>query len=52
MTPRFVEAAHDVGIAVQVWTVDDPTTMRWLRTLGVDGIMTDLPEVLQQTVHA
>lgn len=52
VTPRFVEAAHEVGLAVHVWTIDDPTKMRWLREIGVDGIMTDLPEVLQQTVHA
>jgi glycerophosphoryl diester phosphodiesterase len=52
VTPEFVEAAHEVGIAVHVWTIDDPTQMRWLRELDVDGIMTDCPEVLQQTVCA
>lgn len=52
VTPRFVDAAHEVGLAVHVWTIDDPTQMRWLRDIGVDGIMTDRPEVLQQTVHA
>lgn len=52
VTPRFVEAAHEVGIAVHVWTIDDPTQMRWLRSIGVDGIMSDRPEVLQQTVYA
>lgn len=52
VTPRFVEAAHEVDLAVHVWTIDDPTQMRWLRDLGVDGIMTDRPEVLQQTVYA
>lgn len=42
----FVEAAHRRGVQVHVWTIDDPTTMRWLIDLGVDGIMTDQPERL------
>ncbi len=46
ITPQFVEAAHRHGIQVHVWTVDDPVEMEELLAVGVDGIMTDLPEVL------
>lgn len=46
VTPTFVEAAHDAGIAVHVWTIDDEQEMRRLVGLGVDGIMTDRPSVL------
>lgn len=43
---RFVDAAHEVGLKVHVWTINDPRQMRWLRDLGVDGLMTDRPQVM------
>jgi glycerophosphoryl diester phosphodiesterase len=42
----FVEAAHGSGRAVHVWTVNDPTAMERLVTLGVDGIISDVPTAL------
>ena len=44
---RFVERAHDHGLAVHVWTIDEPEEMERLIDLGVDGIMTDRPSVLE-----
>jgi glycerophosphoryl diester phosphodiesterase len=45
---RFVAAAHERGIAVHVWTIDDRDEMQALLDLGVDGIMTDRPAVLKE----
>lgn len=47
VTTRFVKAAHDRGVRVDVWTIDDPKEMRRLLDLGADVIMTNRPEVLE-----
>jgi glycerophosphoryl diester phosphodiesterase len=47
---RFVEAAHAHGVQVHVWTIDDPREMRRLSELGVDGLMTDEPALLLETL--
>jgi glycerophosphoryl diester phosphodiesterase len=43
VTPDFVSVAHDLGLEVHVWTINDQPEMERLLTLGVDAIMTDLP---------
>lgn len=47
---RFVSAAHGIGTGVHAWTIDDPAEMERLLDLGVDGIMTDQPEVLRDVL--
>ena len=47
---RVIARAHDLGIRVVVWTVDDPATMRTLLDAGVDGIITDRPDVLREVL--
>jgi glycerophosphoryl diester phosphodiesterase len=51
VTRRFVKAAHQRGILVQVWTVDDGAEMKRLIDLGVDGIMTDRPTLLREVLQ-
>jgi glycerophosphoryl diester phosphodiesterase len=52
VTERFVQGAHRRGIQVHVWTVDDGAEMARLLDLGVDGIMTDRPQVLKDLLVA
>ena len=46
VTPSLIEAAHHHGIQVHVWTINSPPQMRELLAIGVDGLMTDVPDVL------
>jgi len=45
-TPLALMAAHDAGKEVHVWTVNDATRMSFMIDRGVDGILTDYPELL------
>lgn len=47
VTPRLVDAAHKAGLQVHVWTVNDRDGMTTLLDMGVDGIITDRPDVLR-----
>lgn len=47
---RFLKAAHERGLQVHVWTIDEPEHMRSLLDLGVDGIMTNRPDILKQVL--
>jgi glycerophosphoryl diester phosphodiesterase len=44
VSPRFVKYAHEAGVAVQVWTVNDTNDMRRLLAWGVDAIISDHPD--------
>lgn len=46
----FVEAAHDAGLPVVPWTVNDPAQIARLIDLGVDGIVSDSPELVTQAL--
>lgn len=48
VNPRFVQAAHRRNLQVHVWTINDPGDMQRFIAMGVDGIMTDRPDLLLQ----
>lgn len=50
VTPEFLRAMHARGVAVQVWTINDEAEMRRLIALGVDGIITDRPDLLKRVL--
>jgi len=46
-TPELVRAAHRAGMKVIPWTIDDRETIESLMDIGVDGMITDAPDVLR-----
>ena len=51
VTPGFIRAAHRQGLRVDVWTIDSEADMRRLLGYGVDGIMTDRPDILARVLR-
>jgi glycerophosphoryl diester phosphodiesterase len=51
VTPGFVRAIHRQGLDVHVWTVNRRVDMERLLDWGVDGLVTDWPDVLGTLLH-
>jgi len=45
VTPEYVEVFHSRGLAVWVYTVNEAALMDILAGMGVDGIITDVPDL-------
>jgi glycerophosphoryl diester phosphodiesterase len=52
VTERGVQRAHDRGLRVFTWTLDDPDVARKLAAWGVDGIITNEPAEILAAVAA
>jgi glycerophosphoryl diester phosphodiesterase len=46
VSPAFVRHCHAAGLGVQVWTVDTEADARRLLEWGVDGLISDRPDLL------
>ncbi|MBZ5538469.1 MAG: glycerophosphodiester phosphodiesterase [Acidobacteriia bacterium] len=51
VTGPLVRRAHEAGLKVTVWTVDDPTEIKRLQEADVDGIITNRPEVVKNLIQ-
>ena len=51
VTPDFISDSHAVNLAVHVWTINSCEEMLRLMDLGVDGIMTDRPILLESLLN-
>ncbi len=48
VTPLLVKQCRDAGISLVPWTVNDLEKIRELKRLGVNGIITDFPDLFNQ----
>ncbi len=49
---RLVEAVHESGKEVHVWTVNRKSELERVRLLGVDNVITDDPILARETLYA
>jgi glycerophosphoryl diester phosphodiesterase len=48
VTPLLVKQCHDAGISLIPWTVNDLERIRELKAMGVNGLISDYPNLFQQ----
>lgn len=47
---KLVDAVHEAGAQIHLWTVDDPDDMHRFLDMGVDGIVSDRPDILDEVI--
>lgn len=50
-TSSFIKQSHSAGKQVFVWTVNDPVSMSKMISKGIDGLITDEPEMARELLH-
>jgi len=50
-TRSFVQRAHSAGQDVFIWTVNDPAWMFVALSRGVDGLITDKPDLARKVIE-
>ncbi len=50
VTKTEVDACRAAGLQLVVWVVNEPAQMRYFIDLGVNGIITDSPDLLRQVL--
>ena len=48
---RLVERSHEAGLRVHVWTVNAPAQLERMGRLGVDAVITDVPDVARAVLR-
>jgi glycerophosphoryl diester phosphodiesterase len=52
VSARSIKLAQELGLSVNVWTVNEASRMRELIEMGVDGIITDYPDRLRRVLES
>ena len=49
--PNFVKDCHELGVDINVWTVDDPEHIKQALDLGVHSIISNKPDLVRQLLE-
>ena len=52
LTPELAKEAQSLGLKVLVWTVNDPAAMERMLGYGIDGLITDRPDLARKLLEA
>jgi len=52
LTPELAREAQALGLKVLVWTVNEPAAMERMLAFGVDGLITDRPDLARKVLEA
>jgi glycerophosphoryl diester phosphodiesterase len=52
LSPDLVAAAHEAGLKIYPWTVNEPEFIKEMLRMGVDGIITDFPDIAVDVVDS
>lgn len=50
-TERFINYCHNLGVAVQYWTIDDIDEIKRLSDIGADNIITNVPDKMYNLLY-
>ncbi len=50
-TDEIIKATQDADLKISVWTVNDIHRAKHLRDLGIDGLITDFPKMMQNELQ-
>lgn len=49
-TRSLIDRAHELGLRVNTWTVDDPVRIEQLNREGIDAIITNVPAIARRVI--
>lgn len=49
--PRLILGAHQLGMEVYYWTIDERGMMKKLLEMGADGLFSNRPDILKEVIH-
>ena len=50
ITPRFVRTIHKHNLEIHAWTINETAVMERLLATGIDGIITDRPDLMLEWI--